>query len=102
MSHLQGKLWRVLILGKVIGRETVPEPVIGPLSKLRGRPELVDVEVIPPMAVGVDSSLSMSVRAQPGSEIGRNRYQPTLSSFRFARSNVNEVPLQSRYPATQA
>ena len=52
VSHFKGQLWRVLVLGKVIGSERVPKPVIRPLCESSGLSEKVDIMVIPPVAIG--------------------------------------------------
>ena len=52
VTHFQSELWRVLVLGKVIGSERVPKPVIRPLCESSGLSEKVDIMVIPPVAIG--------------------------------------------------
>ena len=73
MPHFQSQLWRVLVLGKVIGSEAVPQAVIWQAGEFGDLPKFLHVEMVPPVAEGIDFPLEMpGVWAQPFSEIGRN------------------------------
>ena len=102
VAHVERQARRVLVLGKVIGRETVPKPVIRPRAKPGGYPDALygmmkSVRILWPKPSGV-----ARVGLQPCLQVLGHLDQAPLCGFAFGRrygeersTKVNVFPLQA-------